>query len=108
MQIATSVQRLHWLRPHPTVIGSKGDMTVIGLLPHRHRQPYAERSEHILMFIAIIYKGVNQLHLVAARIEIEPHRKGEPLATCLAAMHTLYLDKGPHTSGTFHRDLPDL
>ena len=56
------------------------------------------------MFIATIYKGMHNSHLVATRIEIKAYGERQPFTTCLATMHALGLDHSRDLAGTLHLD----
>ena len=55
-------------------------MAIVDLLAHRDREDDAEAFDEVLLVIAVENDGVDQADGLRARVEIEAHREGQPLA----------------------------
>ena len=71
-------QRLHGFGPHAAFRRGEGHMAVVRRLPHGYLEPYAQAPDKITVHIAVEHESMHHLDLLAARIEIETHRKGQP------------------------------
>ena len=114
-EVTPSVERLHWLCPHTTIVCDEGDVAVIGLFAHRHAEAQAKGSNHVSLFISIIDKGMHEADLIAASVEIESDSERQPLLPtvyCLLAaddlMKAFHLHQSPHTALPLHTNVLDF
>ena len=107
-KIVSRVQHLHGFGPDASIIGDKGHVTVIDLLPHRHLETDTKGGNHISVFIAVIDKGVYHPNLLTAGIEIQTDSKREKRPTRRTRMSALHLDDSTHTTSPFHANLLNL
>ena len=114
-EVTPSVERLHWLCPHTTIVCDEGDVAVIGLFAHRHAEAQAKGGNHVPLFISIIDKGMHEADLIAASVEIESDSERQPLLPtvyCLLAaddlMKAFHLHQSPHTALPLHTNVLDF
>src|SRR5690606_38163735 len=74
----TAVHRLDSLVEHARVPG-KAHMTVPEIALRLQLELDSDAFEEILVLIAVVNEAVDELDLIALRIKVQPHHKGEKL-----------------------------